>query len=47
MVPYILIKKVPCNDGGLSLGQLWIAHQKIYKRIIGYIRVLSFMIQLN
>lgn len=21
-------KKVPCNDGGLSLGQLWIAHQK-------------------
>ena len=22
-------KKVPCNDGGLSFGQLWIAHQKM------------------
>ena len=28
-------------------GNSWIAYQKIYKRITGYIRVLSFVIQRN
>ncbi len=40
-------EKVPSNDGGLSLGQLWIGNQKkLYTRVVGYLRVLSFVIQL-
>lgn len=26
-------QQVPCNDGGVSLGQLWIGHQKLYDMI--------------